>query len=271
VNRLASLRSGGAQLALPVTTGSVASNLVVWTTEDKATANDANATADAFFRHIPFLGTFTSIDAFVPFQVRRFTGVTPTTAQTLAARNRLRAGGSPYTFIMGLADAPSFSDKRAPVIRLYWAYFKRRPDLGGLNFWLNRYRNGARLVDISNEFAKSSEFRNKYGNTSPEQFVTLVYQNVLERNPDASGLAFWANRIRNGTPRGQVMTNFSESSEGRRVIGPRSDTILVALGMYGKIPTATLFDAIVADRQAGFPREIIPIYVLGAPEYIATL
>jgi hypothetical protein len=125
-------------------------------------------------------------------------------------------------------------------------------------------------VDISNEFAKSSEFRTKYGNTTPEQFVTLVYQNVLERNPDASGLSFWANRIRNGTPRGQVMTNFSESSEGRRVIGPRSDTILVALGMYGRIPSATLFNAIVAERQAGEPREVIPLRILASGEYAAT-
>jgi hypothetical protein len=27
----------------------------------------------------------------------------------------------------------------------------------------------------------------------------------------------------------------------------------------------------VADRQAGWPREIIPAYILGAPEYAATL
>jgi Tol biopolymer transport system component len=270
--RLVSLRSSGAQQTQPVIMGSVTSTgLVAWSTEDRATATDPDSTSDVFFRHQPFLGPFATIDAFVPFQVQRFTGVAPSSTQTLATRNRLRAGGSPYTFIMGLADAPSFSDRRAPVIRLYWAYFKRRPDLGGLNFWLNRYRNGARLVDISNEFAKSSEFRNKYGNTTPEQFVTLVYQNVLERNPDAGGLSFWANRIRSGTPRGQVMTNFSESSEGRRVIGPRSDTILVALGMYGKIPSASLFNTIVADRQAGLPREIIPISILGAPEYAATL
>lgn len=271
VNRLASSRSDGTQLQQNVTFSSISDDDAGWITTDDGVPADTNNRNDAYVRTSPFLSTLTSIDVFVSLQLSRFTGA-PTTMETLVQeRAPLLAGQSPYSFVLSLADAPAFADERAPVVRLYWAYFKRRPDLGGLNFWINRYRNGWRLVDISQEFAKSSEFRTKYGNTTPEQFVTLVYQNVLEREPEAGGLSFWANRIRNGTPRGQVMTNFSESSEGRRVIGPRSDVILLGLGMYGKIPSQALFDAIVAERKAGEVREVAVVYVLGAPEYIATL
>jgi hypothetical protein len=271
VNRLASSRSDGTQLQQNVTFSSISDDDAGWITTDDGVPADTNNRNDAYVRTSPFLSTLTSIDVFVSLQLSRFTGA-PITMETLVQeRAPLLAGQSPYSFVLSLADAPTFADKRAPVVRLYWAYFKRRPDLGGLNFWINRYRNGWRLVDISQEFAKSSEFRTKYGNTTPEQFVTLVYQNVLEREPEAGGLSFWANRIRNGTPRGQVMTNFSESSEGRRVIGPRSDVILLGLGMYGKIPSQGLFDAIVAERQAGEVREVAVVYLLGAPEYIATL
>lgn len=244
---------------------------MAWVSSDRSAPTDTANQVDAFVRIQPFLGTFTSFGAFVPFQVRRITGTTPTAAQTADVRKRLRSGASPERWVMDQIDAPAFSDRRAPVIRLYWAYFKRRPDLGGLNYWIGRYRTGTRLIDISQQFARSNEFQTTYGSTTPEQFVTLVYQNVLERNPDSAGLSFWAGRVRSGMPRGQVMTSFSESSEGRRTIGPRSGAILVALGMYGKIPSAALFDAIVADRLAGFPREITVAYVLGAPEYLATL
>jgi hypothetical protein len=270
VNRLVSVRSDGAQSQVPSLRPSVAVDRVAWVSEDRSAPTDTNDFADAFVRMTPLLGPFDSIDEFVPFQLQRITGVAPTTAQTAETRRRLRSGASPQRWVMDQVDAPSFSATRAPVIRLYWAYFKRRPDLGGLNFWINRYRAGTRLVEISQAFSRSSEFQSKYGNTTPEQFVTLVYQNVLERNPDSGGLAFWANKIRQGTPRGQVMTNFSESSEGSRKIGPRSDAILVALGMYGKIPSATLFTTIVADRLAGLPREITVTRILQSAEYGST-
>jgi Tol biopolymer transport system component len=252
-------------------TSAVADDAVAWVSTDRFAATDTDNNADGFVRDTPFLGVFTTVSSFVAKQYERFHGAAAPGAQVDAEKKLIDAGASPLHFIVQLTDEASFSAKRAPLVRLYWAYFKRRPDLGGLNLWLNRYNNGSTLVRISQEFAKSSEFTTKYGNTTPEQFVTLVYQNVLERNPESGGLTYWANKIKAGTPRGQVMANFSESSEGKRVIGPRSDTILMALGMYGKIPSQPLFDAAVADRQAGYPREIIPAYILGAPEYQTTI
>jgi Tol biopolymer transport system component len=249
----------------------VADNAVAWASVERFTQTDTDNKTDAFVRDQPFLGPFDTVTDFVAKQYERFRGTAAAVTEIDAETKLINAGASPWHFIVNLLDEPAFSGRRAPLVRLYWAYFKRRPDLGGLNFWLNRYNNGSTLVRISQEFAKSSEFKTKYGNTTSEQFVTLVYQNVLEREPESGGLSYWAKKIDAGTPRGQVMANFSESSEGKRVIGPRSDTILMALGMYGKIPSQALFDAAVSDRQNGYPREIIAAYILGAPEYQTTI
>ena len=44
--------------------------------------------------------------------------------------------------------------------------------------------------------------------------MTLVYQNVLGREPDSTGLAAWTNKLNNGTlTRGELMLHFIESPE----------------------------------------------------------
>lgn len=106
---------------------------------------------------------------------------------------------------------------RAPVARLYLAAFGRAPEPAGLAYWAGRLDEGtATLRSISTFFASSAEFKATYGNTTNAAFVTLVYQNVLDRAPDAAGLAYWKGRLDAGTiTRGALMVGFSESSEGK--------------------------------------------------------
>ncbi len=86
-------------------------------------------------------------------------------------------------------QAPCVSDPTASVTRLYLAYFLRQPDPAGLAFWVDRCnRNISSLVDISDAFAGSPEFTQRYGALDNLAFVTLVYHNVLDRDPDAGGL-----------------------------------------------------------------------------------
>ena len=118
----------------------------------------------------------------------------------------------------GLVDAflktAEFDGSAGAVTRLYAAYFLRRPDYGGLQFWLAQYRAGASLNAISNNFAASQEFTNRYGQLNNHDFVVLVYKNVLGRQPDQGGLDFWTGQLDSGAmTRGQVMLAFSESSE----------------------------------------------------------
>ncbi len=99
------------------------------------------------------------------------------------------------------------------LVRLYRAYFLRDPDPAGFGYWQSLRAGGATLADISAAFASSGEFVTQYGQLSNEQFVELIYQNVLGRSADQAGRAYWVGRLASGTSRGEVMTGFSESSE----------------------------------------------------------
>lgn len=100
------------------------------------------------------------------------------------------------------------------VERLYRAYFERAPEPAGRSYWTSQRLGGRTLDSISDDFAKSTEFVDKYGSLSNEQFVIRVYDNVLRRSPDAEGRDFWTAELDSGRrTRGQVMVGFSESTE----------------------------------------------------------
>jgi hypothetical protein len=112
------------------------------------------------------------------------------------------------------APAPCTADPIGSVTRLYLAYFLRAPDPTGLAFWLDRCNRGvSSLIDISDAFAGSPEFKLRYGALSNPDFVTLVYRNVLNRAPDAAGLNASVDFLGRGARRGEVMLGFSESPE----------------------------------------------------------
>lgn len=99
--------------------------------------------------------------------------------------------------------------------RLYKAAFDRAPDEGGVGYWINRLDNGADLTrDVAQSFINSQEFQQTYGpNISNNAFITLLYNNVLDRDPDQGGLAFWNQQMNGGMSRANVLANFSESAE----------------------------------------------------------
>lgn len=119
------------------------------------------------------------------------------------------------------AVAPYYdaSAREGSVYRLYRAYFQREPDQSGFDYWYLQSVRGRSLASISETFARSSEFRRRYGNVDDRRFVELVYQNVLGRKPDAAGSSYWASRMDRGASRGSVMVSFSDSGEYRRVTG----------------------------------------------------
>lgn len=103
--------------------------------------------------------------------------------------------------------------------RLYQAAFNRTPDVGGLGFQMNALDSGWAISAIAQNFMDSPEFLSTYGNLNTQQFVTQLYQNVLHRAPDASGLAFHANNLDSGAiARRDVLVQFSESPENQAAV-----------------------------------------------------
>lgn len=124
-----------------------------------------------------------------------------------AAGPRVTPGSS------GLSCSSHEAVERA-IRRLYLAYFGRDADAGGLAHWMQHAGAGQPLDWISEQFATSAEFQARYGPLSDDQFIHLVYRNVLRRHADPGGHGHWMGVLR-GRGRGSVMTGFSESQELR--------------------------------------------------------
>lgn len=158
----------------------------------------------------------------------------------------------------------------SPVARLYFAFFQRIPDYGGLSYWIGRFRSGETLDAIANYFAASPEFAQTYGALDNTQFVTRVYLNVLGRTPDAGGLAYWTGELASGArSRGQVVTGFSESPEYRAVIANEVAVTMIYMGMLRRGPDPSGFHYWVDYVDRGNSGLDLINGFLASPEYRA--
>ena len=230
---------------------------------------DTNQTFDVYWRGTYDQGPWGVADDMLNAFSMDFNGApsSPSTRTTL--KKALQQGvASPPSVIDDLAHG-TFDQHRGPVMRLYWSFFHRVPDLNGLNYWIGKNANGMSLNKVATSFAGSSEFKNTYGALSNQAFVKLVYLNVLERQPDAAGLSHWVKKLDAGMSRGEMMTAFSESSEGVRKMRPQVDSILVFLGMLRRLPTTGEFTNATAmlTFQGGKPTEVLIDAVLRSQQY----
>mgnify|MGYP001077546109 CR=1 FL=1 len=127
--------------------------------------------------------------------------------------------------------------------RLYKAAFDRTPDLTGLGFWIENLDSGVSLLEAANGFINSAEFQADYGvNPSDRDFVQLLYENVLDRQPDASGYEYWVSAMQNGLSRGQVLVEFSNSPENIQNVAPlvANGIRYAPYGLSGNMETANV-------------------------------
>ena len=229
-------------------------------TKRNSPGNDTNGTFDAHVHQFAVdAAPFGSFEALVAQQYQDFVGRAPTSVESAEWRARLVHGEqSPDSALVAFARSSAFAAKRAPLIRLYWAFFLRVPDQGGLDDWTGKLAKGSSLAAVAKQFSASSEFQSKYGSKTNAQFVTLIYQNIFQRDPDAAGLAYWTKKLdTKQKTRGDVMVNFSESSEGVRRLAPQADTVLLHLGMFGSMPSKdTLTGWIAQQGLGGVPSDI---------------
>lgn len=180
----------------------------------------------------------------------------------------LNSGSRQRTDLVQLfLDSPEFGGTVAPLNRLYLAYFDRAPDREGLFFWVNWLREGRTLGQVSDEFARSAEFTRTYGSLSDEDFIDLVYQSILGRQPDAGGRAFWINRIAAGVTRGQLMANFSESPEYIEQTSAAVTVESLYQGLLQRSPDRSGFAYWVGVAESGEPVTNLIAGMLSSDEY----
>ena len=119
------------------------------------------------------------------------------------------------------AIALDLSGNAGQAYRIYKAAFDRDPMAGdtvGLGYWIARMDQGLNTVEVAARFIDSAEFRSLYGNKPTNgEFLTKVYQNVLDRSPDAGGYAWWIDQLENNPEKTwqKVLADFSESPENQ--------------------------------------------------------
>jgi hypothetical protein len=144
----------------------------------------------------------------------------------------------------------------------------RIPDYSGLMFQVGQFRSGVPLETISQNFSNSPEFTNRYGTLTNEQYVDLVYQNVLGRAPDPEGRQYYLERLNDGRlTRGQMMVGFSESPEFQQIVQNEVYVTAVYVGMLRRAPDAGGMDFYVDAIEGGQPRNQIINGFMNSPEY----
>ncbi len=111
------------------------------------------------------------------------------------------------------------------ITSLYLLLLEREPDAGGYTYWLSILQGGHSSRDgIYNAFVGSNEYeailadRQAGGdpNLSDEDFLILLYEEILGRPADPGGIEYWLGRMQapvNPANRSQVLESFLLSDE----------------------------------------------------------
>lgn len=105
----------------------------------------------------------------------------------------------------------------ASAVRMYEALLGRTADQAGAHYWLdNVSANGGNVTAIATAFMNSSEYQSKMGGATDAAFVQSLYQNMLGRSADASGLAYWTSTLADGSAsRASVAVSIVGSAEAQ--------------------------------------------------------
>jgi hypothetical protein len=137
-------------------------------------------------------------------------------AQRDTIRNLLVAG---TTTRADVASSVIYTDeyRGLDVDRSFEDFLRRKADSSGRTYWISSLRNGKSLRQFRAQLLGSNEYFTKAGSTNAA-FVRKAYNDVLGRDPDPSGLAYWTNKADSGTERGLIARQFLASTEARRNI-----------------------------------------------------
>jgi serralysin len=125
------------------------------------------------------------------------------------------ASMAPQQTVNAGASAEAFTGQ---AFRLYKAALNRLPDKAGLEFQADALGGGLSLAQLASNFMASPEFTTRFNVAENSKFVTLLYNNVLGRAPDAPGLQYHLDHLNSQLTRADVLVGFSESPENQAAV-----------------------------------------------------
>jgi hypothetical protein len=130
---------------------------------------------------------------------------------------------------LNLALDTDAANSAGGIYRLYKAALDRTPDLGGLGYWIAQADAGKKdAVGMATDFTYADEFKTLFGVSTADNYmtgeditalVTKIYENVLDRAPDAGGRDYYAGQITTKSKTvGQVLAEISDSTENKLAV-----------------------------------------------------
>jgi len=152
---------------------------------------------------------------------------------------------------------------RREVRQLYHDLLRREPDGAGQNHWVEALNAGATQEQLQARFLASEEYFQGIGTGTPAGLLTALYQDVMHRAIDASGLNRHGNALAAGITRTEIAQTILASPEGHTV----ALDALYSAYLHRHVD-ASGFDAYLPALQAGVPEETIAMLLLSSEEYL---
>lgn len=106
---------------------------------------------------------------------------------------------------------------RAFIERLYNILLEREIDAKGKNYWTKFINNENKsLQNLILSFFNSLEFKNR--NLTNEQFIKVVYEALLGREPNKNELKFWIDKLKHKMNKLNIIKSFLKQKEFKKVI-----------------------------------------------------
>jgi hypothetical protein len=177
--------------------------------------------------------------------------------------NLLNQGVAPSTVVQDIENSTEF---RIDLVESFYQHFLQRgADPGGLQFFVSALGNGATSEQVEAAIVSSPEYFQLHGGNNAA-FVTALYQDVLNRTPDAGGLAGFNQLMANGASRAAVAGIFFTS--------PEFLNDLVASDYHsflGRDPDPTGAAAFFLALKSGANDQAVEATILGSAEAFARL
>jgi len=126
-----------------------------------------------------------------------------------------RAMYSPLRFLLlfSFFSSPLYSQVHDEALivdiqQLYIGILRRAADQPGLDYWVNEIESGKLTLENTRaSFTQQIEYASLYDGLDNRALVTAMYQNFLERDPDATGLEYWVSELDSGSVNPDQLVN----------------------------------------------------------------
>lgn len=213
-----------------------------------------------------------SNQAFVTQQYSDLLGRNPDSSGLSYWTNILDSGGMTQSqMAANFFTSREFAGNGSFVFGCYLGILGRDADFGGWNYWFSSLQQGQLTGPaVLNSFLASPEYQQRFGAPDDSGFVTELYHNTLDREPDSGGLSYWVGQLRSGAmTRAQVVNSFITSPEFISINQDRVYAFMLYFGFLRRDPDASGLSYWLGQIQSGWPLSNAIGSFITSPEYVA--